>query len=101
MTEQEWLAQSDYEKNLWIRNIFHKEATSWKDLEHKDYLNWRGFGMIVEKDDVLTYSLSYCPVQENYKVILICDLGSRFVASAPTPWEAAALSYGKMRGLIE
>jgi len=57
--------------------------------------------MIVEKDDVLTYSLSYCPVQENYKVILICDLGSRFVASAPTPWEAASLAYGKLKGLIK
>ena len=102
MTEQEWLAQSDYEKNLWIRSIFHKAATSWKDLEHKDYLNWQGFGMVVEKcfDDIqlvffkngVRLYVAKEPTHQRAEYICV---------KAPTPWEAAALAYGKMKGLIK
>jgi len=105
MTEQEWLAQSDYEKNLWIRSIFHKAATSWKDLEHKDYLNWQGFGMVVEKFE--EYRLDKDKVRYRLKV-LETDIKGFYVIKntlvnvvAPTPWEAVALAYGKLKGLIK
>ena len=87
MIEKEWLAQSDYEKNKWI----------WLQIIGsgciKSYLNWQGFGMIVEKfEDFFLETF-----RDGYEV----GVDGTHFAQAPTPWEAAALAYGKMKGLIE
>ena len=84
MTESEWLALSDSKKNFWIwGQIAEKDPT--KRQEIGDYLNWQGFGMIIDKmlseGAFVTFRFS-----NNDKL---------------RPWERAAIVYGEMKGLVE
>jgi len=91
MTEQEWLAQSDIEKEQWIAiNIFPYSSRM------TSYMNWHGFGMIVEKMP----NVFYRRLGEHITHVKVIVGSKTFTGKAPTAWEAAALSYGKMKGLI-
>ena len=96
MTEQEWLAQSDKKKNEWL--TFNIREYYPRPTEKVSLLNWQGFGMIVEKADY--FYLSKSAISDEYLIAFIKD-SIVWQAVAPTPWEAAALAYGKMKGLIK
>lgn len=103
MTEQEWLAQSDDEKNKWIvENIFgaeYFEEELFQGTLKPDFLSWQGFGLIVEKFDYYQLNVlsidKFCFIADDNRGI------DDWVGEAATPWEAAALAYGKMKGLID
>lgn len=95
MTEKEWLEQSDEKKSVFIREILDIP-----DLGI-DLLSWVGFGMIVEKFGSLKFTLTQPEFGKKYLIRLHSVCVVRLEAYADTPWEAAALSYGKMKGLIE
>jgi len=97
MTEQEWLAQSDKKKNEWIyNNIIGQDIGD----NYIGVLNWIGFGLIVEK--MGRWALHVRHENMLYIMVKFSDCGEyKFKVQAPTPWEAAALAYGKLKGLIK
>ena len=95
MTEQEWLEQSDYEKNVWVAKNIDDCNSLCETCEYitcRSFLNWQGFGMIVKFEDFFLETF-----RDGYEV----GVDGTHFAQAPTPWEAAALAYGKMKGLIK
>ena len=66
-----------------------------------DFLNWTGFGMIVEK--VRSISFNHNTERGYVDVTLYHDdtKGRQIVGNsfANTPWDAAALAYLKMKGI--
>ena len=107
MTEKQWLEQSDCEKNKWIdKNICENDfctnclrsCTACSECEY-DYLTYQGFGMIVEKCDHINLIWA---TKTTARVELWNDEHRpREFDALGKPWEAAALAYGKMKGLIE
>ena len=97
MTEQEWLAQSDAKKHRFIRKKI-------VDLRHDDYFemtDWEAFGLIVEKlGNKDSWHLRQLPTL-GYRFRVFTEYFEGYGATATTPWEAAALAYGKMKGLIK
>jgi len=108
MTEQEWLAQNNKEKNQWIEaHIIDPTHCKTCDMCFVDCnnrcsenrLNWQGFGMIVEK--LGRWALHVRHEGILYIFVKFSNYGDyEFQVEAPTPWEAAALAYGKLKGLI-
>ena len=113
-TEEKWAILTDDEKNKIIaEKIFDlKEGKDFNYTEYpvastggievyignRNYLNWEGFGLIVEKMPELfaTWELGYCRVDKKYNMVTNSYPDSTFHA---TPWDAAAISFLKMKGI--
>ena len=102
MTEKEWLEQSDEDKNDWISgNVLqwaHNEDGKYRPCNH---LNWQGFGMVVEESNQYNLIRRKTAHRDDYQVTIWNEDIISFTGQAPTPWEAAALAYGKMKGLMK
>ena len=102
--KEKWENLTEYEKNMFISDTILGLDSSCREFSNKhisgfgmlkDYLNWEGYGKIVEKSESSCTEIEHHS-DNKYSVTLFTD--NVYLGIADTPWEAAAVAYLEMKG---